>query len=155
MMPLDHDGPDRPFRPFPTGDIERPAAALFLEAAARDPHRLAIDDGALPLTYDALQRLAGAIAAELRASSERGPVAIALPMGARFPAAMLAALACGRPYLPLDTGFPLERNAQIVAHAQPGVVVTDRATAAGEGRQHCRGEAGAHRQGDRDRPALG
>ena len=58
MMPLDHNGPDRPFRPFPAGDIERPAAALFLEAAARDPHRLAIDDGALPLTYDALQRLA-------------------------------------------------------------------------------------------------
>jgi fengycin family lipopeptide synthetase E len=130
MMPLDHDGPDRSLRPFPAGDIEKPAAALFLEAATRDPHRLAIDDGALPLTYDALQRLAGAIAAELRASSERGPVAIALPMGARFPAAMLAALACGRPYLPLDTGFPLERNAQIVAHAQPGLVVTDRATAA-------------------------
>jgi hypothetical protein len=54
MMPLDHDGPDRPFRPFPAGDIERPAATLFLEAATRDPHRLAIDDGALPLTYDAM-----------------------------------------------------------------------------------------------------
>jgi hypothetical protein len=78
MMPLDHDGPDRPFRPFPAGDIERPAAALFLEAAARDPHRLAIDDGRLALTYVALQRLAGAIAAELRASSGQGPVAIAL-----------------------------------------------------------------------------
>jgi amino acid adenylation domain-containing protein len=43
---------------------------------------------------------------------------------------MLTALACGRPYLPLDTGFPEERNAQIVAHAGPGVVVTDLATAA-------------------------
>ena len=76
------------------------------------------------------RELAGAIAAALRAAPGPAPVAIALPMGARFPAAMLAALACGRPYLPLDTGFPEERNAQIVAHARPGVVVTDRATAA-------------------------
>ena len=130
MIPLDLNGPDRPFRPFPAQHIEHPAAALFLAAAARAPGKLAIDDGSLALTYGALQELAGAIAAALRAAPGPAPVAIALPMGARFPAAMLAALACGRPYLPLDTGFPEERNAQIVAHARPGVVITDRATAA-------------------------
>jgi hypothetical protein len=58
LTALDEGGPaDRPYRPFPDAWLERSAAAIFVEVAARDPGKVAVDDGARALTYGGLERL--------------------------------------------------------------------------------------------------
>lgn len=131
LQPLDLNGPiDRPFRPFPEAWLERPAFAIFAEAAAARPDDRAIVDDERYLTYrevhDQALRLAGRIAALVEPGR---PIGIALPNGATYPVAMLAALAAGRPYLPLDTSFPERRNAHIAQHAGIGTVIVDPTTA--------------------------
>lgn len=128
--PVDADGPrDRPFRPFPASWLERPAFEIFAETAAASADKTAIDDGESFLTYRELRDQAVALAWRIAAVVERGtPVGIALPNGATYPVAMLAALAAGCPYVPLDLSFPEARNALIFEHSGMKAVISDATT---------------------------
>ncbi|MFD0453198.1 condensation domain-containing protein [Rhodococcus aetherivorans] len=99
--------------------------------ASAGPETLAVVCGAEERTF-----------AELGANSARlarlliglgvGPdvlVGLALPRSAATVEAVLAVLAAGGAYLPLDPSYPAERLAHMVADARPGVVLTTRAVA--------------------------
>ncbi len=133
---VDLDGPsDKQFRPFPAAWIERSAFEIFAETAAAYPDKTAIDDGESFLTYREVHEQALGLARHIAASVERGrPVAVALPNGSTYPVAMLAALAAGCPYVPLDLSFPEARNSRILKHAGIAAVIVDRSTSEAVGR---------------------
>jgi amino acid adenylation domain-containing protein len=127
---VDHDGPvGKPFRAFPLDWIERAPFALFAETAAAHPDKTAIDDGESFLTYREAHEQAVDLARHIAGAVPPGrPVGIALPNGSTYPVAMLAALAAGRAYVPLDLSFPETRNSRILKHAGVAAVIVDRQT---------------------------
>ena len=70
-------------------------------------------------------RLARHIAA---VAAPGAPVGIFLPNGAKFPVAVLSALAAGCPIVAFDQSFPEARNALIVKHAGMKAIVADDTT---------------------------
>jgi amino acid adenylation domain-containing protein len=107
-----------PFEPFPAAALDGSVLDRFDAVAARNPERLAVGDTERSLTYGELAALAAQAGAALAAMLDRpGPVAILLKNEARYAVAMLAAMAAGRPYVPLDLQHPAERNRQIAAQA--------------------------------------
>jgi D-alanine--poly(phosphoribitol) ligase subunit 1 len=100
------------------GGVDALFARLF---APGDPGRPAVVTAAGALSRGELLERAGRLAARLRADDS--PV---LVYGHKQPAvvvAIVAALARGRPYVPLDVSTPPQRAARIVATAQPGDAV--------------------------------
>lgn len=126
-LPLDFDGPsNHSFIPFPVSALEQSVLDRFRAIANRHAQRLAIDDGRQRLTYGEVcarvERIAATLAARLPPGDD--PVAILLDQEADFPVAMLGVLAAGRAYVPLDVGFPLERNRRILHQAGIAALVT-------------------------------
>jgi amino acid adenylation domain-containing protein len=97
----------------------------FEEIVSRHSTRLAVSDGRCDLSYAELARIVERIAAATAAAAQGpGPVAIVLPNGAYFAAAVLGALASGRGYVPLDTSEALERNRFIAVQSGAAVVIS-------------------------------
>ena len=127
--PLDWNGPvDRPFTPFAEEDLDRPIVELLGRVARRQPDRIAVSDPLMSLTYgrlwDGLSGLAEAIAAETDPGELVGVLMPASPLGL---VAMLACLAAGRPFAPMDPGYPADWQAQVLEDARPALII------AGEG----------------------
>ena len=116
---LDHGGPEgHPYRPMGSNVLDRPVFSAFAEVAAGHAGKTAVRDAAGAVSYGELLERVTSLAAHLAQRGDRGdPVGIALPMGADIPAAMLACLAVGRPYVPLDLRHPAERKNAILRHA--------------------------------------
>src|SRR5215469_7045733 len=99
----------------------------FCEVAARYPDRVAIDDGDTRLSYQQLGAaaltLAGRIAQSVPAEQVVG---ISLANQTRFPLAMLACIAAGRAYLPLDPASPTARNRELAKEARVGLILANR-----------------------------
>jgi non-ribosomal peptide synthetase component F len=126
-VPMDRGGPvDRPFEPFPSSAVEGSIVARFEATARRFSARIALSDMARRLTYAELATLVERIAAATAAavSGRAGPVAILLPRDVHFPAAMLAVLASGRGFVPLDPGNPEERNRLIAIQSGAAAVIS-------------------------------
>lgn len=132
--------------PIAPDRLERPVFAVFADQATRAPSTPAVLGPGAATTYGDLLgqalRIAWAIdgrraaagegaAGEGAAREEPEPVAVAIPASAGCLAALLGALAAGRPYVPIDPSFPAARNELILGHAGVRLVLTDRATAAG------------------------
>ena len=94
--------------------------------AQRDPDQIAIVCGDTRLRYGDLVARARALAERLRvAGVGRGNrVGVFLDRSADLPVAMLAVLEAGAAYVPLETTFPRERLAIMVADAAVEVVLT-------------------------------
>jgi amino acid adenylation domain-containing protein len=124
---LDRDGPlEVPFERFADDWVERPIAERFEWIAARHGDSVAIDDGRRCFTYAALRRAVRCLAWRIDAAVLPGlPVGVLLADGALFPVAALAALAAGRPYVPIDARYPAERNARVMRDAGLAAVVAD------------------------------
>lgn len=125
--PLDWNGPvDRRFIPVGDDGLEVEIIERLERVARRCPQRVAVTDGQTSLTYaelwDGLSGLSEAIAAR---TAPGALVAIALPAGPMFPLAMLAAWAAGRPFVALDVHYPADWIGQVLADAQPALIVTD------------------------------
>ncbi|MFI6980995.1 amino acid adenylation domain-containing protein [Embleya sp. NPDC050154] len=104
----------------------------FTAQARRTPDALALIDAAGTATGYA--ELADRVRANARRLIDRGAgpgtlVAIALPRSADLVVALLAVLASGAAYVPLDPGEPPARLAQTIADARPAFVFTDAAHA--------------------------
>jgi amino acid adenylation domain-containing protein len=100
-------------------------AALFERKAAELPDCIALVAGDDTLSYGALNARANRLACWL---VERGVgpdrlVAVALPRGVDLLVALLAIQKAGGAYLPLDPDQPAVRNAHILAHAAPVLVI--------------------------------
>lgn len=106
--PLDWNGPlEREFTPFEARDLDTPIFTLFERAARRFPDNLAAADCETRLTYAEMVGRVRALAAHIMAATAPGElVGILLPTSAEFPLAMLACLAAGRPFVPLDLHYP-------------------------------------------------
>src|SRR4029079_10225471 len=118
------------FERFDDGWIDRPIFTRFRLIAARNPGKIALDDGVLQLTYQDVLRVAQNLALHVEATVPKGrPVGIFLPNGSLFPAAALACLATGRLYVPIDQNYPPERTDQIIREARLAAIIMDRSNA--------------------------
>ena len=113
--PLDHDF------------VNRPLTESWARLAEASPDRLAVRDARMSLTrrqlVDLTRRIAGAIA---RTEAAAGPVALLLPDGACYAAALAAGLIAGRIMLLLDDGNPPARNAEIIRDARASLIIVER-----------------------------
>jgi amino acid adenylation domain-containing protein len=103
---LDWNGPaERSFAP--PADLSQPVFTQFERAAKTHPDRIAADDGAHRLTYREMLAAVVALAALIAEQTTPGElIGILLPSSVDFPVAMLACLAAGRLFVPLDLHYP-------------------------------------------------
>ncbi|WP_108661738.1 non-ribosomal peptide synthetase [Acuticoccus kandeliae] len=117
----------------PPATFERTAARTpgdFVSAiAAREPHRLAIVDGARHVSYGELDALADRVAAAV--ASRLGParrdriVALSMPPGFGTVAAMLGIMKAGACYLPIDPEQPQSRIDFVLADSGAALLIED------------------------------
>lgn len=103
-----------------------PAADLvaMVERTAADlPDCVALVCGETLLTYRGLNARANGPARWLAARGVGADSLVALPRGVDLPVALLAIQKAGGAYLPLDPDQPTARNAHILAHARPVLVI--------------------------------
>ncbi len=98
----------------------------FATQAALRPAAVAIELGDGSLTYGELERRAARLAARLRrlGVGPEVPVGLCLERTLDLPIAIVAALAAGGAYLPLDPAAPVERLDFLLADARAPVVIT-------------------------------
>jgi amino acid adenylation domain-containing protein len=108
-------------------------AALFERQARDNPDRTALAAGDLTLSYDEANRRANKLARLLTALGA-GPekiVALALPRSVDMVIAMLAVTKSGAAFLPVDPDYPADRVAFMISDADPVLLCTTTAAAAG------------------------
>ncbi|MDA8085796.1 MAG: AMP-binding protein, partial [Nitrospiraceae bacterium] len=120
--------PDKPFARFAKAETNQSIVDRFEQQVAGGPSRLAVKAGRTWLTYGALNRTANRLARAIIGRCGQGsePVAIFLDQGSRLIPAIFGVLKAGKPYLALDTSFPQARNASMLRHSRPGLILTDR-----------------------------
>ncbi|HZJ65709.1 MAG TPA: amino acid adenylation domain-containing protein [Kofleriaceae bacterium] len=101
--------------------------SLFCESERRAPDAPALWYGGRSLRYRELRARAGSLARRLRAIARPAdqPVALCCERSADAVIAVLACLAAGVPYLPLDPGLPTERLAFMLRDAEVSLILTD------------------------------
>ncbi len=99
---------------------------IFAAQAERTPAAIAVEIEGETLTYGELAERAGRLADRLRAFGvgPEVPVGICLERSFDLVTALVATLAAGGAYLPLDPEYPRERLALLLADARPAVVLT-------------------------------
>jgi len=115
---------------------DRPAvsiAGLVDRWAARTPDAVALESGALRLSYAGLTGRARELARQLegRGVVPGDVVALALPRSAATVIAVLAVQQAGAAYLPIDPGYPPQRVRFMLQDAAPALLITDAETAGG------------------------
>lgn len=125
-MPLDFQGPtDINFRKFEEAWLDTPVFQLFSQVVQRNPAHTAIKCGGQQLSYQEVYKQAVSLAMEVKAVNDtHAPVGIALPNDVSFPVAMLACLAIGCPYVPLDIDLPIARNQLIIEQSGIKTIIT-------------------------------
>ena len=112
-----------------SGDIqEMTVAACFQGQAARTPHNIAVKVGEREVTYAELNEIAARIAGAVYAGDKSEcPVAILMDEGPFLIAAILAVLALGRPFIPLEARLPEARIAAVLSASGASQLLTDSA----------------------------
>ena len=120
----------------PVGD-EQPVAdttltAVFAEQVRRTPDATAVLFGDETVSYRELDVRAEALAQRLlaRGAGPETVVAVAVPRSAELMTALLAVLKSGAAYLPVDTDYPADRVAHMLADSGASVVLATAGTAA-------------------------
>ena len=109
-------------------ESEETIAVLVSRLAMSAGQRLAVDDGDQRLTYQALAEKAAHLTQRIDALVPPSrPVGIVLPVTADFIVAIVAVLAGGRPYVPLDPSFPSIQHRRIAEYADLAAVLVDEA----------------------------
>jgi amino acid adenylation domain-containing protein len=113
--------------PIAPADPELTVDRLVAQAMARAPAAIALDGDGRRFTYEALDRLADAIAHRLREAgvAANDVVGIAMERSPEAIALLLAVLRLGAAYLPLDARYPRERLAFMLDDAGARHVVAD------------------------------
>ncbi|MGW6461366.1 AMP-binding protein, partial [Streptomyces sp. NPDC055078] len=123
---------------------ERTLLDILDETARRHPDALAVDDGVAPLTYRALLGEVAALRRRLTDSAGVGPgdrVGVRVPSGtADLYVSILAVLAAGAAYVPVDAEDPDERARLVFGEAAVSAVIGEgRAVTVAAGRDTARG----------------
>jgi acyl-coenzyme A synthetase/AMP-(fatty) acid ligase len=124
VPPLDFGGPVAlPKMQVDADWLEKSVWEHFQAQVAAFPNKVAVSDGTKQLTYLELEEGARKLWQGLAGLDPSLPVALLLPNSVYFPMSMLACLAAGIPYLPLDMHTPAERRNSIMAQAGVQLVV--------------------------------
>jgi non-ribosomal peptide synthase protein (TIGR01720 family) len=113
----------------------RPFPALFAERAELYRDRPAIvetdSEGGSIVTYGELSAMTASLTRALLrlGAGPQKPVAVCLERSSRLVAALLAVMAAGAPYVPLDPLYPAERLRLIMEDSGAGLVLAENATA--------------------------
>ncbi|RYF76909.1 MAG: AMP-dependent synthetase and ligase, partial [Cytophagaceae bacterium] len=124
--PLDYNGPETiRFEEFTVQDLETDIYTLFERRASRQPNRIALVDGQIQLSYGQLLEQTQQIALAIRSRQLLAGVPIGLWMdkSAGAIAALLAIVAEGHPYVPLDLAVPAQRNESMLTHAGVALLI--------------------------------
>ncbi|NEX62716.1 alpha/beta fold hydrolase [Noviherbaspirillum galbum] len=126
-IPIDHGGPrGLAFDGFEDDWLDRPLFQRFEFIADRHAQRNALDDGNLKLSYAGLREAVRRLASQLGRQVPRGgAVGIFFPNDGRFPLAMLACMASGHPYVPIDPKQPAARVHEIATESAMHAVICD------------------------------
>ncbi|GAA0706299.1 hypothetical protein GCM10009548_94410 [Streptomyces malaysiensis subsp. malaysiensis] len=111
----------------------RSLPALVEAQVVRTPDAVALVEGEVSLSYRELNGRANRLA-RLLVGMGVGPeriVALALPRSVSQVVALLAVVKAGGAYLPVDPDYPAERISYMLGDADPALLLTDQATAAG------------------------
>lgn len=116
---------------------------IFEEQAARIPDRTAVVDGDRQFTYRQLNRQANRMAAFLTRQGVGSEVVVALLMGRSIEllTSILAIWKAGGAYLPLDPGYPVLRQCQLLEESRATFVLSSRRLMAGLGETLARNTA--------------
>ncbi|MFJ7265383.1 amino acid adenylation domain-containing protein [Streptomyces sp. NPDC099050] len=117
--------PNATDRPYPA---DRTVLDLIRAQAAATPEAIAVSASGRHLSYRELMLRSAQLAEALDAGGVRPGdlVALHLDRTPDLPAALLAVLATGAAYLPLDPGYPAERLALVLRDSGAVVVLADR-----------------------------
>jgi amino acid adenylation domain-containing protein len=133
------DIPDRPvdillapeqsrFASRPGLPVREPIVGTVVERIARIAERgsglPAISDGGSTLTYGELVEQSRRVARLIGSISAEGPIGVMVPHDRSIAVALLGALTSGRPYVPLDPEYPVERLRLMATDAGIRVVLT-------------------------------
>jgi amino acid adenylation domain-containing protein len=105
--------------------VDRDLATLVADAARRDPDAIAVECGAISLTYAELDSRADALGRHLRARGV-GPEVLAgvlMERSADQVVALLGVLKAGGAFVPLETGWPSARTREVATRAGLRLVV--------------------------------
>ncbi|MFF8805507.1 non-ribosomal peptide synthetase [Streptomyces omiyaensis] len=118
-------GPNATARPYPA---DRTVLDLVRAQAAATPGALAVSAAGTHLSYRELLLRVDRLTLDLRTAGVRPGdlVALHLDRTADLPAALLATLAAGAAYLPLDPGYPAERLALVLRDSGAVLLLADR-----------------------------
>jgi amino acid adenylation domain-containing protein len=102
-------------------------AELFAAQAARTPAAVAVCSDRASLTFAELDRRSNRLAnyLRLRGVVEKSTVGVAFERSIELPVALLGILRAGAAYVPLDTSYPPERFAFMIADSGMTAVVTE------------------------------
>ncbi len=124
-VPLDWQGPvDKNYSAYEDQWLDEPVFHRFIKWVTEIPHAIAIHDNYGSISYAELYHYVKNLGSVILNQVKKGSaVALALPIDRHYPAAMLGALAAGRPYVPLDLTFPSERLKYILTHSGASLVL--------------------------------
>ncbi|WP_216206356.1 non-ribosomal peptide synthetase [Amycolatopsis aidingensis] len=110
-----------------------PLPALFEARVDRDPDAEALVEPGGGMSYAELDAAANRLARQLvrHGIGPEDRVLLLLPRSVRTVVAQLAVLKAGAAYVPVDPGYPAERIAFMLADAEPALLLTTAALAAG------------------------
>ena len=113
------------FNHLPDSWIDSNVFQHLEEISKKHPQKIALNDGENILTYHDVLSQTKRIAKNIHYAGENNdPVIILLENNAFFICAMLACLAEGRGYIPLDAAFSFERNNQIINHCESKIIIS-------------------------------
>jgi amino acid adenylation domain-containing protein len=119
--------PSGRFVEFPKEDVETSIPERFEKIVDVYPHRLAIKTGDRSLTYAELNQQANRVAHAILERRGPGDEPIALMCEDKIHeiTAILGVLKAGKFYVPLDVGYPKQRNAFFLTDSTAAIIVCD------------------------------
>ncbi len=118
---------ENPFTLLPKEWIDVPIIEHLQKIATRFPYKTAIEFNGKKISYTELLKEITQKSIELKKQiHSQKPIAIWLDIEPDFIIAKFACLALGIPYVPLDANFPIQRNLDIIQHAEVQLIITNK-----------------------------
>src|SRR5690242_16184043 len=106
--------------------MNQPLHQMFESQSKRTPNAVAVEHGGKKLSYYELNFRANQLALQLKHMGVQPDslVGLYLERSLEMAVGLLGILKSGAAYVPMDTAYPRERLAFMLAHAKPGVLIT-------------------------------
>ncbi|MDI3196694.1 amino acid adenylation domain-containing protein [Serratia ureilytica] len=124
---LQPQSPALPAAPAFSYAFERCLQQDFVRHAQRNPRAVAVIDAQGEMTYGELHEAALTLATQLRVQGKMtgDAIAVVADKGRRQPIALLAALMCGKAFLPMEATWPPQRRLKVMAQAGINTLLSD------------------------------